>query len=603
MLEGFRERKLDVTVALQELSDIAGSLGAKSLKERLDRDLVKKMEEDRFHLVVVGEFNHGKSSFVNALLGETVLPVGVTPTTAAIHHLKYADTPEATVVYSSGKRETIPFGETRKFAVGGGATADDVDYLEVGYPAALLKERILLVDTPGVNDLSLQRADITYSYIPRADAVLFLLDAGQILKESERQFLNDKLLKASRDKIVFVITKWDILNEEEKKEALAYARAQLANLVKDPVVFPISAETALQGGNMAQSGMPELLAHLTTFLAEERGRILLDNALGEGLNVSNLLAKGVDARRRSLAMKTDELERRIKMLEEDLAGAAGTIEQRRIKIREEISGIKVGAQKDLERFIEETIRQLPNVIDSAKREDLRKFLPAFLQDTFQQWAEAEGKEIGGKLEALAEKTIALIKEDANDATKRVAQTLGHEVKKLDVQIDTFKYDAGVAAVLLVGIGTAVAGSLMIGAMIALLGAPALALFVRDRVDAEYKKQAKEQAPDVIRAAGKQVGPKVDEMIEDFAKKLDTWVVTAGEELYREVLEVLNAALAVRAKGDQTDEAILAEVNGQDARLAKAKSRVEELRATLWGPKDKVRVADSSVSLPMPGDGA
>jgi len=600
MLEGFRERKLDVTVALQELSDIAGGLGAKSLKERLDRDLVKKMEEDRFHLVVVGEFNHGKSSFVNALLGETVLPVGVTPTTAAIHHLKYADAPEATVVYSSGKRESIPFGDTKKFAVGGGTSPEDVDYLEVGYPAPLLKERILLVDTPGVNDLSLSRADITYSYIPRADAVLFLLDAGQILKESERQFLQDKLLKASRDKIVFVITKWDILNEDEKKEALAYARTQLANLVKDPVVFPISAETALQGGKMAESGMPELLAHLTTFLAEERGRILLDNALGEGLNVAALLGKGVDARRRSLAMKTDELERRIKMLEEDLAGAAGTIEQRRIKIREEISGIKVSAQKDLDHFVEETIRQLPNVIDSAKREDLRKFLPAFLQDTFKTWAEAEGKEIGGKLEALAEKTIALIKEDANDATKRVAQTLGQEVKKLDVQIDTFRYDAGVAAVLLVGIGTAVAGSLMIGAMIALLGAPALALFVRDRVDAEYKKQAKEQAPDVIRNAAKQVGPKVDEMIEDFAKKLDAWVVTAGEELYREVLEVLNAAHAVRAKGDKTDEVILAEVDAQDARLAKARTRVEELRATLWGGShlgDKVRVAESSAALP------
>ncbi|MDB4941397.1 MAG: Dynamin [Labilithrix sp.] len=602
MLEGFRERKVDVTVALQELSDIAGSLGAKSLKERLDRDLVKKMEEDRFHLVVVGEFNHGKSSFVNALLGEAVLPVGVTPTTAAIHHLKYADAPESTIVYSSGKRESIPFGDARRFAVGGGSSADDVDYLEVGYPAPLLKERILLVDTPGVNDLSLQRADITYSYIPRADAVLFLLDAGQILKESERQFLQDKLLKASRDKIVFVITKWDILNEDEKKEALAYARTQLSNLVKDPVVFPISAETHLQG-NTAQSGMPELLAHLTTFLAEERGRILLDNALGEGLNVTGLLAKGVDARRRSLAMKSDELDRRIKMLEEDLAGAAGTIEQRRMKIREEISGIKVGAQKDLEHFVEETIRQLPNVIDSAKREDLRKFLPAFLQDTFQQWAEAEGKEVGKKLEDLAEKTIALIKEDANDATKKVAQTLGHDVKKLDVKIDTFKYDAGVAALLLVGVGTAVAGSLMIGAMIALLGAPALALFVRDRVDSEYKKQAKEQAPDVIRAAGKQIGPRIDELIEDFARKLDAWVVTAGEELYREVLEVLNAARDVRRKGDQTDEAILGEVNAQDARLEKAKTRIEELRATLWAPKDKVRVADASVAAASAPGGA
>jgi small GTP-binding protein len=596
MLEGFRERKQDVTVALQELGEIASALGAKSLKDRLDRELVKKLEEDRFHLVVVGEFNHGKSSFVNALLGETVLPVGVTPTTAAIHQLKYSDTPEATVVYQSGKRETLAFEDTRKFAVGGGSSVDEVDYLEVGYPAPLLKERILLVDTPGVNDLSLQRADITYSYIPRADAVLFLLDAGQILKESERQFLNEKLLKASRDKIVFVITKWDILNEDEKKEALAYARTQLANLVKEPVVFPISAETALQGGQLEKSGMPELLNHLTHFLAEERGRILLDNALGEGVNVGNLLTKGVDARRRAMGMKSDELERRIKVLEDDLKGTAGTIEQRRMKIREEISGIKVMAQKDLEKFVEDTIRQLPNVIESAKQDDLRKFLPSFLEDTFRQWAEAESKEIAAKLEVLAEKTIALIKEDAHDATKRVGEALGHDVKKLDIQIDTFRYDAGIAAVLVLGLGMMFV-NVMVGGLLT-IAAPIMALVLRDRMDAEYKKRAIEQAPEVIRQAAKQVGPKIDEMVEDFAKKLDAWVVTAGEELYREILEVLNAAKDARAKADHDEAKAKAEVDDQEKRLEAAKTRVGELRSSLWTPKDKVRI-DSSVTPEAP----
>lgn len=589
MLEGFHERKVEVTAALSELGEIAGGLGAKSLKERLDRELVKKLDEDRFHLVVVGEFNHGKSSFVNALLGENVLPVGVTPTTAAIHHLKYAKEPEATVVYQSGKRESIPFADTKKFSVGGGTSADEVDYLEVGYPASLLEERILLVDTPGVNDLSLQRSDITYSYIPRADAVLFLLDAGQILKESERQFLNDKLLKASRDKIVFVITKWDILNEDEKKEALAYARTQLAGLVKDPVVFPISAETALAKGE--SSGMPELLAHLTTFLAEERGRILLDNALGEGVNVGNLLSKGVDARRRSLSMKTEELERRIKTLEDDLRGTAGTIEQRRMKIREEISGIKVGAQKDLERFVEETVRQLPNVIESAKQDDLRKFLPSFLEDTFRTWAEAESKEIATKLETLAETTIALIKEDAHDATKRVGEALGHDVKRLDVHVDTFRYDAGIAAVLVLGLGMMFV-NVMVGGLLT-IAAPIMALVLRDRIDAEYKKRAVEQAPEVLRQAAKQVGPKIDEMIEDFAKKLDAWVVTAGEELYREVLEVLNASRDARAKADHDETKAKAEVESQSERLEAARKHVADLRSTLWSPKDKVRVADAS----------
>ena len=593
MLEGFRERKDEVTEALAALGTIATGLGAKSLKDRLDKDLLKKLEEDRFHLVVVGEFNHGKSTFVNALIGQTVLPAGVTPTTAAIHHLKYSETPEATVVFSSGKRESIAFDEAKKFAVGGGSNSDEIDYLEVGFPAPLLKERILLVDTPGVNDLSLARADITYSYIPRADAVLFLLDAGQILKESERQFLNDKLLKASRDKIVFVITKWDILNDDEKKEALAYAKTQLGNLVKDPVVFPISAESALNGES-EKSGMPELLAHLTTFLAEERGRILLDNALGEGVNVGNLLSKGVDARRRAFSMKTDELERRIKTLEDDLRGTAGTIEQRRMKIREEISGIKVGAQKDLERFVEDTIRQLPNVIESAKQDDLRKFLPSFLEDTFRQWAETESKEIAAKLEVLAEKTIALMREDADDATKRVGEALGHDVKKLDIQIDTFRYDAGIAAVLVVGLGMMFV-NVMVGGLLT-IAAPIMALVLRDRIDSEYKKRAVEAAPEVLRQAAKQVSPKIDEMIEDFAKKLDTWVVTAGEELYREILEVLNSSRDARAKVDHDEAKAMAEVEAQAGALEAARKKVADLRAGLYAsapPKDKVRVADAA----------
>lgn len=588
MLEAFFERKAEVKKALSALSDVAEKVGAKSLRERVERDLVKKLDEDRFHLVVVGEFNHGKSSFVNALLGETALAVGVTPTTAAIHHLKYSETPSAEVVYASGKRETLAFGDVRKFAVGGGTSTDEVDFLEIGYPAPILKERILLVDTPGVNDLSLQRSDITYSYIPRADAVLFLLDAGQILKESERIFLQDKLLKASRDKIVFVITKWDILSDDEKKEALEYARTQLKNLVKDPIVFPISAETALAGKG-SESGMPELLAHLTSFLAEERGRILLDNALGEGLNVGALLGKGVDARRRASTMKTEEILRRIALLEQDLAGQAGNIEQRRIKIREEVAGIKVGARKDLDRFVEETIRQLPNVIDSAKQEDLKQYLPAFLEDTFKKWAESEAKEIGSKLEELAERTIALVREDANETTKRVAQTLGSDVKRLDVQIDTFRYDAGIAALFAVGLGVMFV-NVLVGGLLT-LAAPVLALVLRDRIDAEYKQRAKELAPEVVKQAAEKAAPKLDEMIDEFANRLDAWVVNAGEELHREVLEVLTAARTQRETGEKDESQVLAEVETQQKLLDEAVANVESLRKGLWQTQDKVRIAD------------
>ncbi len=577
MLDSFLEKQREVTSALGELGELASSLGAKSLSERIARDLVKKLTEDRFHLVVVGEFNHGKSSFVNALLGREALAVGVTPTTATIHHLRYAEHPEATVVYTDGTREGVAFDDVKTFAVGGGKDPARIDFIELGYPAPILKERILLVDTPGVNDLSHQRADITYSYIPRADAVLFLLDAGQILKESERVFLQEKLLKASRDKIIFVITKWDILSPEEKGEAYAYAKTQLAMLVSDPVLFAVSAELHLQGRE-GESGLLELVSYLTKFLSEERGRILLDNALGEGQNVALMLEKGIEAKRRSFAMNVGELDRRIQMLDDDLKGASGTIEERRAKIREETAGIKVGARKDLDRFVDEVVAKLPEVIDNAKKEELAQYLPAFLEDNFRTWAEAEAKEISEKLEALAEKTIALIKDDMQETSKRVAEVLGTDPKRLEVDVDTFHYDVGVAALFAVGFAT-LFFNLMLGGLLT-VAAPVLAFLLKDRIDAEYKKRAKELAPKVVRQTAEKVGPKLEEMIDDFTKRLDAWVVTAGEELHREVLEVLKATKTARENGGEEEAKHASILATHGDQLVAARTRLDEMRKRL-----------------------
>ncbi len=118
MLESFRQKQVEVTGTLRDLVVIAARVGAKSLAGRLTADVVDKLAADRFHLVVVGEFNHGKTTFVNALLGAEILPVGVTPTTAVIHHLEYSAEPRAQVVYASGEKTTLPFEQVRLFSVG-----------------------------------------------------------------------------------------------------------------------------------------------------------------------------------------------------------------------------------------------------------------------------------------------------------------------------------------------------------------------------------------------------------------------------------------------------------------------------------------------------
>ena len=605
-LEGFRERKNEVTEAVKDLAAVAHSLGASSIGKRIDTNLVKKLEEDRFHLVVVGEFNHGKTTFVNALLGAPVLPTGVTPTTATIHHLRYGEEPKARVVLIDGGERAIEFDAVKTFIVGGEhANEANVDHLEVSYPAALLQERIVLVDTPGVNDLSLQRADITYSYIPQSDAVLFLLDAGQILKESERAFLQDKVIGQARDKIVFVVTKWDLLSESEQAEALAYTKANLAKFVKgDPIVFPVSAQKALSGDSAA-SGMPPLIEHLTRFLAEQRGRILLDNALGESLSSASTLAKGVDAKRRALVMDEKELARRISAIESDLSGQGSTIEQRRQKIREDVGAVRAWARRDLDRFVDDAIRLTTAQIEGAEPSDVKTFFQPYLEHVIKSWAEAETKEIAAALEEIAERTIALVREDAHDTAKRVNDQFGGALPALKVEVDSFAFDMGVMGLLTLGIGGLLGGALLFGAIMT-AAAPVLAYFARDRVNSEYKRIAKDRAPQVIREVATKVGPKIDQMIDEFATKLDAWVVAAGEELHREMLEVLQSAQAARGQGIEKNASERAETEVQGAKLAKTKARLEELRAGIWGDavaKDAQEVgASSSASGRGGGDG-
>jgi GTPase SAR1 family protein len=608
VLEQFRQRRLEVVEALGALCDTARAVGAGSLAARIDREVIDKLEADRFHLVVVGEFNHGKTTLVNALLGSAVLPVGVTPTTAVIHHLVYAGEPRARLVMASGAEQELPFSDVAAFAAGHARSPDrgtrsaseasggrggterplaaegrtgPVSYLEVGYPAELLRERVVLVDTPGVNDLSLTRAEITYGYIPRSDAVLFVLDAGQPVKESERQFLEKQLIGKSRDKIVFVVAKRDIWSPAERDEAVAYVRERLSSLVADPPIFAVSAQAAL-GGKDADTGLDELKLHLTRFLAEERGRILLDNALGEGLGAAGVLSRGIDARRRAAGMSAEQLARRVSMLERDLSGHADTIEKRRLSIREESGAIKAWARRDLDRFCDDVVSGLPAVLERASGEDLKQHLGAFLEHSFREWAKAETAEIATSLEQLAERMVALVRDDAHDVGGRVSEAMGADLQTPSIEVDTFGYDLGVFAMLSVGLGMLFANALLGGLMLA--AAPVLALWNRDRTAAEIRKRALELAPVVLREAAGKVGPKIDEMVEEFAERLDAWVVTAGQELHREIIEVLASVREERAHGASDADKERADCDRQAERLGAARQRMQALREAMAAPE-------------------
>lgn len=575
----YGQSKSDVLGALREVADLAEQSGAQTLARGLRDDRIPRLEEERFHLVILGEFNHGKTTFVNALLGNSLLPIGVTPTTAVIHHIEHGHEPSARAVNEAGEGKDVAVDQVGEYVVGGAAAREDVRYLEVTYPAPLLEEGVVLVDTPGVNDLNLQRAEITYGYIPRSDAVVFLLDAGQILKESERQFIAGKLLSGSRDKLFFVINKIDLLNEEEREEAIAYARSHLAKLVDDPKVFALSAHDALKGDRDG-SGLNGFVDALQTFLQEERGRVLLDNALDQGLRTASVLRTGVEVQKRAIVMDQADLDARLRSLETDLEGSGKQLAERQNKVRESLAAVKAMIRNDVDTFARNFALAIPQEIEQSKAEDLKKYLPGFIEEKFREFADKEGEEVGRRLERVAEEAIAFMTEDAAKHSEKLREALGPAAGNLDLKVNTFAYDVGVFALGAFGLTLMALSNVLVGGALA-LAAPVLAYVFRGRADKEVKRRAMEEAPRAVREAAGKLADAFDRQIDEFGDKLIEFLTKATEEMTRSIAEVLRTVREARLEGDAAMGSLKSRTGTVMARLHSAEDRMKALRNALW----------------------
>ena len=186
-------------------------------KSALERSIAQL---DRlFLLVVIGEFNAGKSAFINALVGARVLEEGVTPTTTTL--------------------QILQFGETRE------RTTDRTGAAIITAPVALLQD-INIVDTPGTNAIFREHERLTSEFVPQADLVLFVTSADRPFTESERAFLHE--IKNWGKKIVIVINKIDLLERDDEREQVVTFVADNARtlLGTAPEMFPVSARRALR---------------------------------------------------------------------------------------------------------------------------------------------------------------------------------------------------------------------------------------------------------------------------------------------------------------------------------------------------------------------
>lgn len=294
------------------------------------QDAILQLDE-LFLLVVVGEFNAGKSALVNALLGERVLPEGATPTTSRVTLVKWGEKAAEQVV--------------------------DENFSIYTYPLPLLKE-LNIVDTPGTNAVIRYHERLTDEFVPRSDLVLFTTSADHPLTESERQFL-ERILSWGK-KVVFALNKADIIEDASAlQEVRSFVLKHATKVLGDtPEFFPVSARLAQRALSESDpeprqrlrlaSGLEALEQYITSTLDDTtRLRLKFSNPLGVADNILTQIANSTQG-------QTEDLK-------EDLKTAAS------------LESTLTDYERDLQNELQPRLAELENILHRLEQRGLDFF--------------------------------------------------------------------------------------------------------------------------------------------------------------------------------------------------------------------------------------
>lgn len=330
--------------ALGRLRDVLSTDASNPAGHAALVESIRQLDE-LFLLVIAGEFNSGKSAFINALLGQKLQPEGVTPTTDQIYLLRYGET-----------QQRVP--------------GENGIWIQTA-PVELLS-KLTVVDTPGTNAIVREHEALTSEFIPRSDLVLFVTSADRPFTESERAFLEQ--IRNWGKKIVLVINKIDILGSEaDVDQVIGFVTNSARSLIGDvAAVFPVSARLA----QAAKSGQPDKWAPsrfepLETYIRETlddegRFRLKLLNPLGVGARLIREQLTELNADLTTLAEDSkllDDIRGQTVYYDEDM--------QRNFKARiGEIDSLLLGMEKRGIDFFDDRLRlgRIPDLLRSKQLE-------------------------------------------------------------------------------------------------------------------------------------------------------------------------------------------------------------------------------------------
>lgn len=282
-LKEYEERKFAIAEVVRSALSVNT---ADSELRSAGHELLIRLAEDRFNLMVVGRFSRGKSTLLNALLGKSYLPTGIVPLTSVITTIHYGSHAHALIHFlNSSFRNEVPLERLPDYVTqqSNPGNSKGIALAEIQLPVEILRRGYFFADSPGLGSSIRENTRTTEQFIPEADAFILVTSYDSALSEEEDDLL-EQIGRTSK-RLFVVLNKQDTVDSDEQAITLAYLQERLDrhHFSETPSVFSLSARLGLaekESGSTEQantSGLKRFETELLRFLIEDRARHFLDN--------------------------------------------------------------------------------------------------------------------------------------------------------------------------------------------------------------------------------------------------------------------------------------------------------------------------------------
>ena len=382
-------------------------------EEKKVRAIIEKLEDQQITVSVIGQFKRGKSTLVNAILGDSLLPVGIVPVTSAVTRIKYGEK-AAIVHFNNGVVKNIEVEQLSNYISEEENPENElgVDSVTLFTPSPFLKSGLTFVDTPGVGSIHKHNSDAAYAFVKESDAVIFMLSVDSPINEIEINFL--KNAKEYAGKFYFSVNKIDNVSSDELKSYLNYCKKLLCQLmgIEEIMLFPVSAKLGDGVEKLKESIAIDCEASVKEIL-EASAKMKLKDIIDMGLAHLELYWKAFNMPARSFDEKYKEIGKTIETL-----NIKNEMTEQKIKENAERFSLKL---KDELAFDREDLRKIE--ISNIKNELINIYIKGLESINQQCEIMSSGFEI-----QINEMKLEL----AEAVSKEFEMDYNYEIKELDI---------------------------------------------------------------------------------------------------------------------------------------------------------------------------